>query len=189
VLESPLAAIAEYERANLIPEGSINRAVAAAGDGSAWARHERGELDFAAFCEEWEAELAEVDLVVDAAELMARIELTIRARPEMLDIIRSLRRAGIKVAALTNSWPSLGDNGVEAEFDLVVHSWRERLRKPEPEIYRLTLSRLGIEAKQAVFLDDIGGNLRVARQMGLTTIKVDDPADAIGNLREIFPDL
>ncbi|HUO46099.1 MAG TPA: HAD-IA family hydrolase, partial [Acidimicrobiia bacterium] len=72
---------------------------------------------------------------------------------------------------------------------LVVHSWRERLRKPEPEIYRLTLSRLGIEAKQAVFLDDIGGNLRVARQLGLTTIKVDDPADAIGNLLEIFPDL
>lgn len=186
VLDSPLAAIAAYEAANAIPSGAINRAVAKRGATSAWARHERGEIDFAAFCQDWEAELAEEGLVVEAAEVMARIELTLRPRPRIIDFIRRLRTRGIKVGAVTNSWETLGDAGIDDEFDVVVHSWREGVRKPEPAIYHLVLQRMEIEGRETVYIDDIGGNLKPARELGMTTFKVTDEEAALGFLASLF---
>ena len=54
----------------------------------------------------------------------------------------------------------------------MVQSCIEGVRKPDSAIYRLTLERLGVEPSEAVFLDDIGSNLKTAREMGIHTIKV-----------------
>ena len=54
----------------------------------------------------------------------------------------------------------------------VIESCVEGSRKPEVSIYQETLRRLGVEASGAVFLDDIGSNLKTARDMGMATIKV-----------------
>lgn len=54
----------------------------------------------------------------------------------------------------------------------VVESCVEKLRKPDKAIFDITLERLGVAASEAVFLDDIGGNLKTAKQMGMETIKV-----------------
>ena len=56
------------------------------------------------------------------------------------------------------------------------------LRKPDPRIYRMMLEALGVEAKRCVYLDDLGVNLKPARAMGMTTIKVIDAAQAIAEL-------
>lgn len=186
VLDSPLDAIAAYETANAIPPGAINRAVAQRGATSAWARHERGEIDIASFCEQWETELADEGLVVEAAEVMARIELTLRPRPRLLDWIRRLRTRGIKVGAVTNSWKTLSDAGIDDEFDVVVHSWREGVRKPEPAIYHLALERLGVKGPEAVYLDDIGANLKPAQELGMNTFKVTDEEAAVTFLASLF---
>ena len=61
------------------------------------------------------------------------------------------------------------------------------VRKPDPRIYLIACEGLGIDPPQAVFLDDIGANLKPARALGMTTIKVDDPVIALrelGNLLE-----
>ena len=58
----------------------------------------------------------------------------------------------------------------------------EGVRKPEPAIYELVLERLGVDAHECVFLDDLGPNLKPARAMGMTTIKVADPAVALREL-------
>ena len=106
----------------------------------------------------------------------------------------TIRSRGLKVGALTNNWaPSepqtdhaphaLGHLGA---FDVVVESAVEGLRKPDPRIYELVCERLGVDAAEAVFLDDLGINLKPARAMGMTTIKVVDPDDALAELAAIL---
>ena len=74
-------------------------------------------------------------------------------------------------------------------FDAVVESSRVGVRKPDPRFYEIACALLDIEPTEAVFLDDLGVNLKPARAMGMLTIKVDDPAAAIDELEHIvgFP--
>ena len=67
-------------------------------------------------------------------------------------------------------------------FDVVVESAKEGIRKPDPAIYELVCTRLEVEPPSCVFLDDLGVNLKPARAMGMTTIKVVDPAAALAEL-------
>jgi len=70
-------------------------------------------------------------------------------------------------------------------FDAVVESSRVGCRKPERRFYEIALEELDIAASEAVFLDDLGINLKPARAMGMKTIKVDDPRRAISELEEL----
>jgi putative hydrolase of the HAD superfamily len=71
-------------------------------------------------------------------------------------------------------------------FDVVVESSVVGCRKPEPAFYTLACERLGVEPSACVFLDDLGVNLKPARAMGMTTIKVGDPARAIADLEQVL---
>ena len=87
------------------------------------------------------------------------------------------------MAALTNNWASEerddGTRAVREQFDAFFESSVLGLQKPDPRIYRHACRALGIEADEAVFLDDIGRNLKAARELGMATIKVDDVARAL----------
>ncbi|HJU50703.1 MAG TPA: HAD family phosphatase [Acidimicrobiia bacterium] len=185
VLDSPLEVIAAYEEENRIPAGTINRHVASRGDEGAWGRHERGEIDFADFCELFEAELAGEGFVVEAAVLLAQIGAFAKARPAVLDEVGRLRTIGYKVAALTNSWQSLPDYHLHSYFDLVVESWREGVRKPDREIFVRTLTRLDVDAAEALMIDDLGPNLKAARDLGMETFKAVDEASLIEFLKTL----
>jgi len=185
VMESPLHAIARYEQDRGLPLNAINRAVAGAGDGGAWARLERGELTVEEFCAPFEADCRAAGIIVDARDLMARIGETTVPRPSMLEAILRIRRHGPRVAALTNNWldgASTVGAGLRREFDVFVESAAVGLRKPDPRIYELVCRELDVAPARAVFLDDIGRNLKPARALGMTTIKVDDPAQALREL-------
>jgi putative hydrolase of the HAD superfamily len=73
-------------------------------------------------------------------------------------------------------------------FDVVVELGR-RVPQAGARFYDITLERLGVEAARAVLLDDLGINLKPAREMGMTTIKVVDPVEAISELERVvgFP--
>jgi epoxide hydrolase-like predicted phosphatase len=137
-----------------------------------------------------DAEAVAEGITIDTAEIMAMIGRGIGARPEMLAAIERIREHGLKTAALTNNWPS--ENGSPpglrslTVFDVVVESAVEGMRKPDPRIYELTLERLAVDPTEAVFLDDIGANLKPARAMGITTIKVDDTAQALRDLEAVL---
>jgi putative hydrolase of the HAD superfamily len=68
----------------------------------------------------------------------------------------------------------------------VVESAVVGLRKPDPRIYELVLGHLEVEPAEAVFLDDLGINLKPARAMGMTTIKVVEPGIALSELSGIL---
>ena len=70
-------------------------------------------------------------------------------------------------------------------FDAVVESSRVGVRKPDPRFYELACERLSIAPDEAVFLDDLGVNLKPARALGMTTIKVVDPDEALAELEAV----
>ncbi|MGF1667952.1 MAG: HAD family hydrolase [Acidimicrobiia bacterium] len=185
VFESPLDEIARYEAEFDLAPGVVNRTVHHSGQAGAWARHERGEVDRVTFLGLFEGELAQAGAVVDAEALMHRIDRSITPRPVMVAAVRTLRTAGRSVAAVTNNWTPFPAGGIRLEFDVFVESVAEGVRKPEPEIYRRCLQRLGVEAAQAVMLDDLGPNLKPARQMGMATIKVTETGQALRDLEAI----
>lgn len=185
VLDSPLHEIARFEEEHRLQAGIVNRTVFGAGAGGAWARYERGELVRPEFLPLLAAELAVAGATVDTAELMSRIDASIRPRPAMIRAIRLLRGAGISTAAITNNWEPFPAGGLRDEFDVFLESVTEGVRKPEPEIYRRCLDRLDVAPSRAVMLDDLGPNLKPALELGMHTIKVGDAATALEELSRL----
>ncbi len=189
VTGSPLHAIARYERDHAIEPNAINRAVVTAGEAGAWSRLERGELTVEAFCAPFEADCRTCGIAVDAARLMAYIAEAGIPRPRMLDAIRRIRRRGLRVGALTNNWVTAerpSDHPLRAHFDVFIESRVVRLRKPDPRIYELACRELAVPTERTAFLDDIGRNLKAARELGMATIKVDDPDQALRELSGVL---
>lgn len=184
VVGSPLEAIAAYEREAGIPPGFINGVVAATAPTGAWARLERGELGLEEFYPAFEADCLRAGGRVSATALMVRVAAAVEPRPAMLEAIRRLRAAGVKVGAITNTWVAEdgGAGPLRPYFDVFIESAVVGLRKPDPEIFHLACARLAIAPAEAVFLDDIGTNLKAARALGMTTIKVADPDAALEEL-------
>lgn len=190
VLDSPLEAIADYERRKGLPPDFLNRLIVRLGSQGAWSRLETGKVSLEAFFEAFDAEAASCGASISSRELMDEIARYAQPRHVMIEAIRRLRRAGFRVAALTNNWVMEGPlaeglNLLKAEFDVFVESSRTGLQKPDPRIYELALQELGVQPEESVFLDDIGRNLKTARQLGMATIKVSDPEAALTELEEI----
>ena len=186
IQDSPLHAIARYEADHGLPAGAINRTVVAAGETGAWSRLERGELTVEAWCQPFESDCRAHGVTVDAARLMQYIAEAGRERPLMLRAVRRLREGGLRVGALTNNWATAaapaGPHPIARHFDVLVESRAVGMRKPDPRIYELTCRRLDVAPAETAFLDDIGANLKSARALGMRTIKVDDPEQALRDL-------
>jgi putative hydrolase of the HAD superfamily len=192
VFPSPFEAFDAYDHGNDLKKGTMRALIRRSSETGAWAALERGELGMDAFVEALEAEALAAGFRLDARRLMGLIGSALGPRVEMATAIDSIRRAGLRTAALTNNWsderhgssPSrLHESGM---FDVIVESAVEGLRKPDPRIYALALARLNVLASETVFLDDLGMNLKPARDMGMTTIKVVDPHDALAELEAIL---
>jgi putative hydrolase of the HAD superfamily len=188
ILDSPLHAIARFERECGIEPGFVNRVVVSAGRGGAWARLERGELSLEDFFGAFEADCAAAGRRLSARALMERIAVAAEPRPRMLEAVRRIRSGGLRAAALTNNWvgDGLGTDVLRPFFDVIVESSVVGLRKPDPRIYWHTCDAVGVAPGEAIFLDDIGRNLKAARALGMTTIKVDDPDDALRELEALL---
>lgn len=188
MLDSPLHAIARYEREAGIPAGLVNRVVVSTGPQGAWSRLERGELRVEEWVPEFERDCAEAGQVIDAARMMEAIRGASEPRPRMITAIRAIRARGLRVGALTNNWvaeePAASRLGQELRglFDAFVESAVVGLRKPDPRIYRHACDELGVSPEASIFLDDIGANLKAARALGMHTIKVDSAEQAIAEL-------
>jgi len=188
VVGSPLHAIAAYEEELGIPAGFVNRVVVGTGSEGAWSRLERGELTLEPFYEAFDRECAAAGCALSARTLMERVAGATAPRPAMLEAIRRIRDRGLIAGAITNNW--VAEEGSAGSlrhlFDLVVESAVEGMRKPDPRIFNIACERLGIQARDAVFLDDIGANLKAARSLGMATIKVVEPGVALAELEGLL---
>ena len=112
-------------------------------------------------------------------------------RPEMVEALRRIK-SKFKTGCITNNLPAnaIGSAGgrtlyiaeVMALFDHMIESAKIGLRKPDPKIYRMMVEALGVDPKRCIYLDDLGINLKPAREMGMTTIKVVSAKQALAEL-------
>jgi putative hydrolase of the HAD superfamily len=194
IVDGPFEGFARYESEAGLPDGLVRRLNATNPDTNAWARLERSEIGLAEFFDLFEAEAQACGHRVDARELMTRMGGQVR--PAMVTALRRCREH-IKTALLTNNYlrpqpaPDASPGGgttasalddVLSLFDVVLESAKVGVRKPDPRMYELALERLEVDAADCVFLDDLGVNLKPARAMGMTTIKVTDLDVALAEL-------
>ena len=109
--------------------------------------------------------------------------------PPMIELMRELKDSGLRMALLTNNvreWEPLWRSmlPVDEIFEVVIDSAFVGRRKPEPEIYEITLERLGMSAEACLFVDDVEENCAAARRRGLTTVHFRDNEQAIAEIRE-----
>lgn len=192
VFPSPFEAFDRYDDGHGLPKGTLRALIRTSSEEGAWAALERGELNMEEFFVALEAEADATGFQLDARKLMGLIGSSLGPRPEMARAITAIREQGLSTAALTNNWTDEDRRSTPhalhemLAFDVIVESAREGLRKPDPRIYALVLARLDALAPEVVFLDDLGINLKPAREMGMTTIKVVDPHDALAELAQVL---
>ena len=188
VVGSPLHAIARYEREQGIAPGAINRVVVDTGPEGAWSRLERGELTLAQFYQAFDHDCAAAGHCISARDLMVLVAEATEPRPAMLAAIARIRARGLLAAAVTNNWiaEDEGTGVLRPYFDLFVESAVVGIRKPDARIFTLACAQLAIAPAEAVFLDDIGRNLKAARALGMTTVRVLEPRSALAELETLL---
>jgi putative hydrolase of the HAD superfamily len=186
---SPFEAFARLENEHGLPPDFIRSVNATNPQDNAWARLERGELSIDAFGRDWATEARSLGHEVDGRLVLERLGGEIR--PQMVAAINSCR-ADYKTVCLTNNFGSAQSivseevAAVYALFDAVLESRVLGIRKPDPRFYELACAAVGVEPEESVFLDDLGINLKPARALGMRTIKVTDPDQALAELERVL---
>src|SRR5580693_638624 len=186
---SPFEAFARFERERGLPADIIRRTNADNPWDNAWAKFERAEVDIETFDSLFAAESLALGAEVRGRDVLPLLSGDLR--PEMVEALKRVK-AGFKTGCITNNLPAnaIGTLGgrslyiaeVMALFDHVIESARIGLRKPDPRIYQMMVTALGVDPRHCVYLDDLGVNLKPARDMGMTTIKVVSAAQALAEL-------
>jgi putative hydrolase of the HAD superfamily len=186
---SPFEAFARFEAERGLPPDIIRRTNANNHWENAWAKFERAEIDIDAFDELFAAESLALGAEVRGREVLPLLSGDLR--PEMVEALRRTA-ARFKAGCITNNLPAnavgspagrlLYIGEVMALFDHVIESAKIGLRKPDPRIYQMMVEALDVDPTSCIYLDDLGVNLKPARSMGMTTIKVVDSAQAIAEL-------
>lgn len=188
ILTSPFEAFNRYEQEHSLPVDFIRSINAADPHTNAWALLERNDIgptEFnALFAEESEARGHRVP----GADVLGLLSGDIR--PEMVEALDRVIDHGLATACLTNN--VLGGDAppevaaVMSKFDHIVESSKVGVRKPEPRFYEIACDLVGVAPAECVFLDDLGINLKPAAAMGMTTIKVVGPDQAIQDLEAVL---
>lgn len=190
--ESPFVAFERFEQAHGLPRDFLRGINARNPDSNAWARFERAELTPEQFDQAFAEESAAAGHQIRGLDVIDLLYGEVR--PSMVRALEACKRHFTNACVTNNvdAGPGRGfardsERGsqwqaVLALFDDVIESSKVGARKPEPRFFELACERLGIEPRQAVYLDDLGANLKPARAMGMRTIKVEDPVAALREL-------
>lgn len=186
---SPFEAFARFETERGLPIDIVRRTNAANHLENAWAKFERAEVDIETFDKLFAEESLALGAEVRGRDVLPLLQGDLR--PEMVEALKRIK-AQFKTGCITNNLPanaigsmtgrSLYIAEVMVLFDHVIESAKIGLRKPDPRIYQLMVETLKVDPKNCVYLDDLGVNLKPAREMGMTTIKVTGGAQAIAEL-------
>ena len=186
---SPFEAFARFERERGLPADVIRRTNAANHMENAWAKFERAEVDIETFDRLFAEESKALGAEVRGRDVLPLLQGDLR--PEMVEALKRIK-AKCKTGCITNNLPAnaMGSTSgrslyvaeVMVLFDHVIESAKMGLRKPDPRIYAMMTDALKVDPAKCVYLDDLGVNLKPAREMGMTTIKVVSAPQALAEL-------
>lgn len=186
---SPFEAFNRHERERGLPRDLIRTINSRNHHENAWAKFERAEIGLDDFDRLFAEEARAMGHAVPGRDILPLLAGDLR--PAMVEALKRLN-AVVKTGCITNNLPanqtgSLGGRSIYVAevmklFHHVLESAKLGIRKPDPRIYAMMVEALGVDPRACVYLDDIGVNLKPAREMGMTTIKVEDPDAALAAL-------
>lgn len=195
ITTSPFESFNRFEAERGLPRDFIRGINATNPETNAWAQFESSAVSLDEFDELFAAEARARGHHLGGREVVAL--LAGEVRPRMVEVLKTCRQH-FSIACITNNvrsgeGPGMARSAEKASavaevmklFDLVVESSIEGIRKPNPAIYTLTCERLGIDPARAIFLDDLGINLKPAARLGMRTIKVLNESQAIDDLARL----
>ncbi|XP_066566329.1 bifunctional epoxide hydrolase 2 isoform X1 [Amia ocellicauda] len=192
----------QYEESVGLPRDFLQKTILSGGPENVFVQAEKGQLTLTQMVSQFEAECHKsarnegfsLPAQFSIQKLFKQLSAALKVNQPMLDAAVKLRDHGFATCVLTNNWV---DDSAQRErtaqilstlsghFDLIVESCRVRMRKPEASIYSYTLDNLKTKPQETIFLDDIGANLKVARDMGMATIRVRDTHEALMELQTL----
>ena len=197
ITSSPFEAFNNFEKDNNLPVDFLRQVNSTNPNNNAWAKLERSEVSLDEFDFLFEEESSNLGHAVKGKEVISLLQGQVR--PEMVKALQKIQGNLIQ-ACLTNNIQSLkeetfeegnvsvsGKHDVIMElFDFVIESSKVNLRKPDPAFYKMACEKARIEPSEAVFLDDLGINLKPAKILGMETIKVINSTDALQELQQLI---
>jgi putative hydrolase of the HAD superfamily len=179
---SPFDAFNRYERERGLPHDIIRGINSVNPDSNAWAKIERSDVDAATFDRLFADEAKALGHDIRGADVLALLSGDLR--PRVVAAFKACK-ARFKVGCITNNAPTGKGAGMSSSsekaqqiadvfglFDHVIESSKAGVRKPDPRIYLMMCDALGVPPEACIYVDDLGINLKPAREMGMTTIKV-----------------
>jgi len=193
---SPFEAFSRYEEAHNLPKDFIRTINATNGDTNAWAQLESASINLDEFDGLFAAEAEAMGHRVPGKDVLGLLSGDIR--PDMVKALGIIKQNHV-VGCITNNvktgaGPGMAGNAekaarvgeVMAMFETVIESSKVGIRKPNPRIYEIACETLKLDAKEVIYLDDLGINLKPARALGMTTIKVTSSDQAIDALEALL---
>ena len=189
---SPFLAFAQFERDQNLPENFLRKVNSTNPENNAWAKFESAQISPEEFDEAFANESERLGHRVSGAQVIELLRG--KLQPEMVAGLKKCRDLKLKTACITNNVRKKEDKTIMQDelaqvmslFDYVVESSKAGIRKPNPKIYLMACAALKIEPSQAVYLDDLGINLKPAKALGMATIKVSTPDQALAELEAIL---
>ena len=195
ITSSPFEAFNKFEIKNNLPENFLRKVNSTNPQSNAWALLEQSKISQMEFNELFFQESSDLGYGVDGLEVLNLLEGDLRLG--MVEIIKTLKKKGFTQACLTNNFipdndnqPDMIDLNKKTEifnlFDFVFESKEIGLRKPDQAFYDYVLEKVDTSPEKIIFLDDLGINLKPAKAMGITTIKVISESQAKADLENLL---
>ena len=190
ITSSPFEAFNQFEEANGLPKDIIRTINSENPDTNAWAKFESNSVTIDVFNDLFLKEAKAKGFDIKGKDIIKLLKGSIRKN--MVSFLRELK-SDFKLGCITNNVKSSSEENNDNEteeamslFDHVIESSIVGIRKPNPEIYMMSCDALKVSPDQCIYLDDLGINLKPARELGMTTIKVIHPEDAIQEVRNLL---
>tara|TARA_B100000524_G_scaffold183178_1_gene94477 strand:- start:3654 stop:4268 length:615 start_codon:yes stop_codon:yes gene_type:complete len=190
ITSSPFDAFNEFEEVNGLPKDIIRTINSENPDMNAWAQFESNSITIDQFNDLFLKEAKAKGFDIKGRDIIKLLKGSIREN--MVSFLRELK-ADFKLGCITNNVKPSSEENTDNEtkeamsiFDHVIESSIVGIRKPNPEIYMMSCDALNVSPDQCIYLDDLGINLKPARELGMTTIKVIQPEDAIQEVRNLL---
>ena len=194
ITSSPFEAFNDFEKENDLPLDIIRNINSENPDKNAWAKFESNIVSIEEFDELFYQEAKAKGYDVKGKEIIKLLSGSIRGN--MVEFLKELKGT-YKLGCITNNVKPLEkdireDSNAAASkeamllFDHIIESSKVGIRKPNPEIYKMSCNALKVNPSDCIYLDDLGINLKPARKLGMTTIKVIDPEEAIKEVRNLL---
>ena len=190
ITSSPFEAFNQFEEINGLPKDIIRTINSENPDTNAWAKFESNSITIDVFNDLFLKEAKAKGFDIKGRDIIKLLKGSIRKN--MVSFLRELK-SDFKLGCITNNVKSSSEENNDNEtkeamslFDHVIESSIVGIRKPNPEIYMMSCDALKVSPDQCIYLDDLGINLKPARELGMTTIKVIHPEDAIQEVRNLL---